>query len=180
MLFLVHFFSSSNTQNNPVKYVAISFPLHYRYFLDGTVSKESACTAGDTGDAGSVPGLGRSPGQGNGNPFQYSCLRNPMDRGAWQAKVHGVAKSWTWLSMHTRSYLGEKIRAHETNNLSLRGDWDWAMQFLFRVSFPNSYIFFSPHKTICLYKVTHIHMHTHTHTTHVHICMGKTFFISHT
>ena len=46
-------------------------------------------------DLSSVPGLGRSPGEGNGNPLQYSCLGNPMDRGAWQATVHGVAKSWT-------------------------------------------------------------------------------------
>jgi len=51
---------------------------------------ESACNAGDIG---SVPGLGRSPGVGNGNPLQYSCLENPKDRGAWQATVHGVAKS---------------------------------------------------------------------------------------
>ena len=45
-------------------------------------------------DAGSIPGLGRSPGEGNGNSLQYSCLDNPMDRGAWQAVVHGVTKSW--------------------------------------------------------------------------------------
>ena len=51
---------------------------------------ESACNAGDIG---SVPGLGRSPGVGNGNPLQYSCLENPKDRGAWRATVHGVAKS---------------------------------------------------------------------------------------
>ena len=48
--------------------------------------------AGDLRDAGSIPGLGRSPGEGNGSPLQYSCLENPMDRGAWQATVHGVAK----------------------------------------------------------------------------------------
>jgi len=47
---------------------------------------------------GSVPGLGRSPGGGHGNPLQYSCLENPMDRGAWQATVHEVTKSWTRLS----------------------------------------------------------------------------------
>ena len=52
------------------------------------------------GDAGSVPGLGRSPGEGNGNPLQYSCLENSMARGAWWATVHGVTQSWTWLSMH--------------------------------------------------------------------------------
>ena len=50
----------------------------------------SACNAGDLG---SIPGLGRSPGEGNDNPLQYSCLENPMDKGAWQAAVHGVAKS---------------------------------------------------------------------------------------
>ena len=57
---------------------------------------ESACSAGDTGDAGSMPGLGRSPGGGHGNPLLYSCLENLMDRGAWWAMaVHRVVKSWT-------------------------------------------------------------------------------------
>ena len=60
-------------------------------------SKESACQCRRTGYAGSIPGLGRSPG-GNGNPLQYSCLKNFMHRGAWQATVHGVKKSQTWLS----------------------------------------------------------------------------------
>ena len=63
-------------------------------FLGGTVGKESTCTAGDLG---SIPGLGRSPGEGHGNPLQYSCLENPMEGGAWRATVHGFAKSWTWL-----------------------------------------------------------------------------------
>ena len=45
-------------------------------------------------DTGSIPGLGRSPGEGNGNPLQYSCLENPMDRGAWWATIHGVSKVW--------------------------------------------------------------------------------------
>ena len=54
--------------------------------------KEPACNSGDTGDMGLIPGLGRSPGEGHGNPFQYSCLENPMDRGAWQATVHRVAE----------------------------------------------------------------------------------------
>ena len=57
--------------------------------------KESACNAGDLG---LIPGWGRSPGEGNGNLLQYSCLENPMDRGAWRATVYGVAKSWTRLS----------------------------------------------------------------------------------
>ena len=55
-------------------------------------SKESACNAGDLG---SILGLGRSPGGGHGNPLQYSCLENPMDRGTWQAVVHGGAEIWT-------------------------------------------------------------------------------------
>ena len=52
----------------------------------------------NTGDAGLIPGLERSPGEGNGNPLQYSCLENPMDRGAWWATVHGVAKRQTGMS----------------------------------------------------------------------------------
>ena len=63
-------------------------------FPGGSDGKESACNAGDPG---LIPGLGRSPGEGNGNPLQYSCLENSMDRGAWQATVHGVAKSQTQL-----------------------------------------------------------------------------------
>ena len=64
----------------------------------GSEDKASACNAGDLG---SIPGLGRSPGEGIGNPLQYSCLENPMDRGAWWATVHGVAKSRTRLSNFT-------------------------------------------------------------------------------
>ena len=59
------------------------------------VVKDSPANAGDVRDAGLTPGLGRSPGGENGNPLQYSCLKNPMDRGAWRATVHGVAKNQT-------------------------------------------------------------------------------------
>ena len=61
-------------------------------------SKESICNTGDTGDAGLIPGSGRSPGGGNGNSLQYSCQNNPTDRGAWWAIVHEVAKSRTRLN----------------------------------------------------------------------------------
>ena len=62
-------------------------------FSDGSAGKESACNAGDTGDVGFNPGLGRDPlDEENGNPLQYSCLKSPMDRGTWWATVHGVAK----------------------------------------------------------------------------------------
>ena len=57
--------------------------------------KDPAASAGGLGDAGWIPGPGRSPGGGHGHPLQYSCLENPMDRGAWRATVHGVAKSQT-------------------------------------------------------------------------------------
>ena len=56
---------------------------------------DSKASAYNVGDLGSILGLGRSPGEGNGNPLQYCFLKNAMDRGAWQAIVHGVAKSWT-------------------------------------------------------------------------------------
>ena len=62
------------------------------------------CLAYNVGDLGSIPGSGRSPGEGKGNPLQYSCLENPMDRGAWWATVHGVAKSWTRLSDFTFTF----------------------------------------------------------------------------
>ena len=65
---------------------------HHEDFPGGSVGKESICNAGDLG---LIPGLGRSPGEGNSNPLQYSCLENPMDRGAWRAAVHGVAESDT-------------------------------------------------------------------------------------
>ena len=66
--------------------------MHIQGFPGGSEDKASACNAGDPG---LIPGLGRSPGEGNGNLLQYSCLENPMDRGAWWATVHGVAKSQT-------------------------------------------------------------------------------------
>ena len=70
------------------KYVQILLP----GFPGGSVGKESACNAGDTGDVCSISGSGRSPGEGNGNPLQYSCLGNPVDKGAWWATIYGVTK----------------------------------------------------------------------------------------
>ena len=71
-------------------------------FPGNSVVKNLPATAGDTGVVGSIPGSGRSPGGGNGNPLQYSYLENPMDREAWQATVQGVTKSWT-----LSQYLGQ-------------------------------------------------------------------------
>ena len=67
-------------------------------FPGGSDNKESVC---NVGDLGSIPGSGRYPGEGNGNPLQYSCLENPMDGGTWQATVHGVTKSRSRLSHFT-------------------------------------------------------------------------------
>ena len=73
------------------------------------VVKNPLANAGDIRDTGSIPGLGRSTGGGHGNPLQYCCLENPMDRGAWWAMFHRVTKSWTQLkrlSMHALQWKG--------------------------------------------------------------------------
>ena len=75
-------------------------------FPGGSVVKNLPASAGGAGHAGLIPGSGRSPGGGNGNPLQYSCQENPVDRGAWQATVHEVTKSLTQLSMDVQE--GEK------------------------------------------------------------------------
>ena len=67
--------------------------------------KVSTCQCRRCWRWGSIPGLGRSPGVGNGNLLQHSCLGNPMDRGAWRVTVHGAAKSWIWLSTHTQMFV---------------------------------------------------------------------------
>ena len=82
----------------------------HRGFPGGSEDKASACNAGDSG---SMPGLGRSPGEGNGNPLQYSCLENPMDREAWRAIVHGATKSWIRLSDFTSFHFHVSISLNE-------------------------------------------------------------------
>ena len=84
-----HFFHLSSFQRFK------SFPNLLWDFLGSSAGKESTCNAGDLG---LIPGLGRSPGGGHGNPLQYSCLENPKDRGAWLATVYVVTKNWTRLS----------------------------------------------------------------------------------
>ena len=74
---------------------SIRRPSAHTDFLGGSAVKNPPANAGDSGDLGSIPGLGRSSGKGKGNPHQYSCLRNPMNGEAWWVTVHGVAKSWT-------------------------------------------------------------------------------------
>ena len=81
-------------------------------FPGGSAGKEFVCNAGDLG---SIPGLGRSPGEENSYPLQYSCLENPTDRGTWQATVHGVTKSRTWLSDWTE--MMASVVAQQVKNL---------------------------------------------------------------
>ena len=82
-------------------------------FPDGSSGKESDCNAGDSGDAALIPGSERVSGGGNGNPLQYSCLENPVDRGAWRATVHEVTESWTRLSKHFYSFIKKMWKATE-------------------------------------------------------------------
>ena len=72
-------------------------------FPGGSVVENLPANAGNVRDAGSIPGLGRSPSVGNGNQLYYPCLENPMDKGAWRAIVHGVAESWTRTSTDTHA-----------------------------------------------------------------------------
>ena len=83
--------------------------IYYQYgYTEGlpgcVVVKNPPASAGDARDLGSIPGSGRCPGEGNGNPFQYSCLENPTDRGVWWASVQGVTKSQTRLGAQVRTH----------------------------------------------------------------------------
>ena len=84
-----------------------SSPHTIKVFKVVLVVKNLPANAADIRDSGSIPGSGRFPGGGNGNPLHYSCLDNPMDRGTWQATDHGVAKSQTCMSTHTYRSLAE-------------------------------------------------------------------------
>ena len=83
------------------KVMSLFFNMLSRLVMTSLVDQTVKTSAYNVGDLGSIPGLGRSPGEGNGNPLQCYCLKNPMDRRAWQATVHGVAKSRTRLSNFT-------------------------------------------------------------------------------
>ena len=117
----------------PVLYVIDGFP----WWLSG---KESICNAGDTGDMGLLPGWGSFPGERHGTPLQYSCLENPMDREAWWATVHRVAKNRTQL---------KRLRRHMS-------EMDWTPSPLNPPPPPSSAVHW-PHG-----QYTHTHTHTHT------------------
>ena len=89
----------------------------------GSVEKNLPANAGDTGNVGLIPGLGRSPGGGNGNPLQYSSLNNTMNRRAWQAIVHGVTKSQTQLSNLTLALAFLPGESHGQRSLAGYSPW---------------------------------------------------------
>ena len=99
-------------------------------FLCGAVVKNLPANTGGTRDAGSIPGSGRSPGGGNGNPLQYSCLGIPTDRGAWWSAVNGVLKSWKPLS--------DRAHTHQTDSQGLGIPSSFCRSFL--LAFIYSYI----------------------------------------
>ena len=118
--------------------------IYYRVFHSMIINVSFICqfpggsevkvSASSVGDLGSIPGSGRSPGEGNGNPLQYSCLENPMDRESWQATVQGVAKSRTRLSNFTMgSNIHNFIIIHRNKvviSLAIFSLWSLGMTFL--------------------------------------------------
>ena len=107
-------YNMHNIHMQNIIYIISSFP-------GGSDSKESACNSGDLGLS---PWSGRSPGEGNGSPLQYSCLENSMDRGAWQATVYGVRKSCTKLSdFHTFTFTCIICYIYKTDNKDSTGNY---------------------------------------------------------
>ena len=136
-----HFFS---VRNKIISALIFLFTIVLMGFPGGSDGKESAC---NVGDLGSIPGLGRSSGEGNGNPLQYSCLKNPMDRGAWQATAHGVTKSQTRLSdWHTHGPDSHSIQMcfDPTQDVHLQLCW----QCIFLNSWFFVFFFFLPGHTL--------------------------------
>ena len=104
-IFLLDYLSFSLIHRNALLILNINIIYIYMYMRTSLVAQTVKRLAYNAGDLGSIPGSGRSSGEGNGNPLQYSCLENPMDRGAWWATVHGVAKSRKQLSDFTFTFI---------------------------------------------------------------------------
>ena len=109
-----------------------------RGFPGGYMVKNPPTNAGDIRNVGSIPGSGRSPGREHGNPLQYSCLENPMNRGAWQAAVHRAAQSLTWLKRlnyaHTRFVLICYVRSNVVESHQKWGEI-WTLKLIFQLPF---------------------------------------------
>ena len=122
------------------------------------VAKNPPASAGDVRDMGSIPGSGRSPEGGYGNLVQYSCLENPMDRGAWWAAVHRIASSWTllkWLSMHTYVHIYRHILFCILSHYGLSKDTEYKSKILFETHLFSYYIIniFSCHRIFFYYMI---------------------------
>ena len=96
------------------------------------VVKNPPANSGDVRDSGSIPGLGRFPGEGHGNPLQFSCLEKPKDRGAWQVIVHGVAKSRTQLSTEDLENSNGQVTPQAMNQIGPRHQCDLKLSRLFQ------------------------------------------------
>ena len=119
-----HLYFSKKIQDNSICIWILKSDYRFFYYLvTSLVAQTVKASAYNAGDPGMIPVSGRFPGEGNGNPLQYSCLENPIDRGAWQATVHGVAKSQTGLSDFTFTLVIQNsiiflLTNHETMVLS--------------------------------------------------------------
>ena len=148
----------------------ISFSRHLTNitgFPGDTVVKNPSANAGDARDVHAIPGLGRSPGRGNGKPLQDSCLENSMDRGAWRAMDHGVAKSQIWLNTHNKHH-----RLYKETILCVLIGWHsfWAIWWCYSHRRMCLMDFFLPRTWTRAPHIIHIQcasMNTHTHT-HTH------------
>ena len=134
---LYHTFKNQPT-NQPTS-TCYSYLAGYHGLLLWLSSKESVCNAGDTGETGLIPGSGRFLGWRHGIPLQYSCLENPMDRGAWKPVVPGVARRQTWLEQLSTSAQWHIIYTSERFSSSRR---DSQMESFSTV--PNDYLCFFP------------------------------------
>ena len=123
--------SISQGEKSGHRKAGVDFPGLYESlqgFPGDLVVKNPPANAGGTGDLGLIPGSGRSPGGGNGNPFQYSCLENLMDRGVWRAIFHGVTKSQTRLSTHECMWVTVRtLRSHYMSLSRERDDLIYAL-----------------------------------------------------
>ena len=89
-------------------------------FPGGSAVKNLSANAGDASDSGSIPGLGRSPGEGNGNPLQHSCLGNPIDRGAWWATVHKESGTTERLNSNSKNVTNKNCELHDSVSTTLQ------------------------------------------------------------
>ena len=121
-------------------------PLHtHRVSQVALVVQNQPAKAGDPRDSSSTPGLGRSPGGGNGNPLQYSCLENPMDRGAWQVTVHGATKSQTELKQLSKNTHWCFHLEGSEREFSFSIEYEARMKLLQYVSSSGFFITFNPY-----------------------------------